>query len=179
MKSVSRPAAIGLIVVILVSCTSAAGPTKSPPLEETAATKHGMQSTPVGIPTDLAFATALVQLLSQSGVGIRSVQSSKYMAMFESTDQAVWIQTDEGIVEAVVFTDPSEARQIHITQQPHETAGRYLYRIQAPPPTLSHDQTIDAAFPLYFTVERGMFMVTSSPELDNTLKSIFTGRGGA
>jgi hypothetical protein len=98
------------------------------------------------------------------------------MSMFQSTDKAAWIKTDEGIVDAVFFVDPAEARQIHVTQYPNKTAGRYIYTIQAPPPTLLHDQTIDAAFPLYFTVEQGMFMETSSAELDKTLKRIFSER---
>ena len=95
--------------------------------------------------------------------------------MFQSTDKAVWIKTDAGIVEAVFFLDPAEVKQIHIAQSPNATTGRYIYTIHAPPPTLLHDQTIDAAFPLYFTVARGMFMETSSAELDKTLKRIFLG----
>jgi hypothetical protein len=126
------------------------------------------------IPADLAFSTSLVQVLSQSGLSIMSVRSSTYEAVFPSTDKAVWIKTHEGIIEAVFFADPSEVGQIHIAEQPNKTAGRYLYIIQAPPPTLSHDQTIDAAYPLYFTVKNDILMITSSEELDKTLKHIFS-----
>jgi hypothetical protein len=151
------------LLVFLTSCASIPKPTET------------IQPTQVVIPTDLAFSTALVQVLSQSGLSIMSVQSSTYMGMFPSTDKAAWIKTNEGIVEVIFFADPSEVEQIHITEQPDKTAGRYLYMIQAPPPTLSHDQTIDAAYPLYFTVKNGMLMITSSPELDKTLKHIFSG----
>lgn len=92
--------------------------------------------------------------------------------MFQSTRKAVWIKTDRGIVEAVFFADPDEAGQIQVTQLPNGTAGRYMYKIQAPPPTLSHEVTIDAAFPLYFTMQRGMLLITASPELDDILKRI-------
>ncbi len=99
------------------------------------------------------------------------------MAMFLSTDKAVWIKTNEGIVEAVFFGDSAEVEQIRITEQPNEAEkGRYLYTIQAPPPTLSHDLTIDAAFRLYFTTAHDMLMETSSAELDKTLKHIFLER---
>jgi hypothetical protein len=98
------------------------------------------------------------------------------MAMFQSTDKAVWIKTNEGIVEAVFFANPAEVEQIHIAEQTTETEGRYLYTIQAPAPTLLHDQTIDAAFPLYFTVKNDMLLITSSKELDQTLKHIFSGQ---
>jgi hypothetical protein len=105
-----------------------------------------------------------------------SVQSSTYVAMFQSTDKAVWIETNEGIVEAVFFASSAEVEQIHIAEQKNEAEGRYLYTIQAPAPTQLHDQTIDAAFPLYFTGKNDMLLITSSEELDKTLKHIFSGR---
>ena len=172
MKALPHPAMRWLLLIILTSCTSSPRPTDSLKLTETAPAQ-AVQPTEVVIAADLAFSTPLVQLLSRSGLSILSVQSSAYMSMFQSADNAAWIKTDEGIVEAVSFADLAEVRQIHITQQSDGATGRYLYTIQAPPPTLLHDLTIDAAFPLYFTLERGMFMVTSSAELDKTLKHIF------
>ncbi len=93
--------------------------------------------------------------------------------MFLSTDKAAWIKTDEGTVEAVFFDDPAEVEQIRATPLASE-AGRYKYKLQAPAPTLSQDVTIDAAFPLYFTMQHGVFLVTSSTELDETLKRILS-----
>ena len=170
MVALPHPITIWLLLVILTSCTGAPKPAVSPNLAETTAPT---QATQLVIPTDLNFSTPLVQLLSQSGLSILSVQSSTFMSMFQSTDKAVWIKTDKGIVEAVFFADSAEVKKIQIMPQSNEIAGRYIYTIQAPPPTLLHDQTIDAAFPLYFTVGRGMFIVTSNVELDKTLKSIF------
>jgi len=95
------------------------------------------------------------------------------MAIFQSTDKAVWIKTDEGIVEAIFFADSAEVEQIHIAEQANDVEGRYLYTIQAPPPILLHNQIIDAAFPLYFTAKQDMLIVTSNAELDETLKHIF------
>jgi hypothetical protein len=159
VKTPHHLAAAFFLLVVLTSCTSVPKPTESPK---------------VVIPTDLAFSASLVQVLSQSGLGILSVQSSTYMAIFPSTDKAVWIKTNEGIIEVIFFADSSEVEQIHITEQPNKTAGRHLYIVQAPPPTLWHDQTIDAAYPLYFIVKNDMLMITSSEELDKTLKHIFS-----
>lgn len=156
MKTLHLPVFLPLIV--LASCTSTPKPTE------------------VVIPADLAFSAPFVQVLSQSGITIVSVQSSAYTAMFPSTDKAVWMKTDEGIVEAIFFDDPAEVKQLHITEQRNRTAGRYLYTIRAPSPTLLHDQIIDAAYPLYFTVKQDMLLITSSEELDKTLKHIFTGQ---
>ena len=93
--------------------------------------------------------------------------------MFSSTNKAVWIRTNEGIVEAVFFANSAEVQQIHIEEQTNQAESRYLYTIQAPAPTLEHDQTIDAAFPLYFTAKNDILLITSSEELDKTLKHIF------
>lgn len=41
---------------------------------------------------------------------------------------------------------------------------------------LLHDQTIDAAYPLNFTGKNEMLLITSSAELDKTLKRIFSGQ---
>jgi hypothetical protein len=131
--------------------------------------------TAIRLPTDLAFASPLVELLSNAGLAVESMQSSLYSSFFQSTDQAAWIKTDQGIVEAVFFRDSAEAGQIRVTPVTGE-AGRYLYKIQAPAPTLSHDITIDAAFPLYFTMQDSMFLVTSSAELDETLKRSLPGQ---
>lgn len=101
-----------------------------------------------------------------------SVRSSTYEQLFPSTDKAVWIKTNEGIVEAVFFANSDEVEQIRITEQPAKTAGRHLYTIQAPPPTLLHEQIIDAAFPLYFIAKNDMLIITSSDELDKTVNDI-------
>jgi hypothetical protein len=176
MKTLNHFATTLFLLVVLTSCTSALKPTESPNSTETTGSIQTIQPTQVVIPTDLAFSTPLVQVLSQSGLSILSVQSSTYMAMFPSTDKAVWVKTKEGIVEVIFFADPSEVKQIHITEQPNKLEGRYLYTLQAPLPTLLHDQTIDAAFPLYFTISNDMLMVTSSEAFDKALKHIFSGQ---
>ena len=176
MKALFHFRMIWLLLVVLTSCTNTSKPIESPKPTETIILTQAIQPTQVVISADLAFSTSLVQVLSQSGLSILSVQGSTYMAMFHSTNKAAWIKTNEGIVEAVFFADSAEVKQIQIKEQANETTMRYLYTIQAPPPTLLHDLTIDAAFPLYFTTARDMLMETSSAELDKTLKQIFSGQ---
>jgi hypothetical protein len=152
-----------LFVALLTACSS-----------QTPISTQTLRPTPIGIPADLDFSSSLVQLLNNSGLNVLSVQSSTWNGMFQSTNKAVWIKTDQGIVEAVFFADPTEAKQIQITRLSNTRAGRYIYKIQAPPSTLLHDVTIDAAFPLYFTMQHGMFLITSNAELDITLKRILS-----
>lgn len=174
MKPLHHSATMFFLCIILTSCTSMSTPTEFPQLASTRVTTQTIQSAQVVIPADVAFSAPLVQALSQSGLSIMSVRSSTYMAFFQSTDKVVWIETDEGIVEAVFFANSAEVEQIHITEQTKEGEPRYLYTIHAPAPTLVHDQTIDAAFPLYFTPKNDILMITSSEELDKTLKHILS-----
>ena len=176
MKTLYLLATTFFLLFVLTSCINTPKLTESPKPTEPAASTQIKQPTQVAIPANLAFSSPLVQVLSQFRLSILSVQSSTYAAIFPTTDKAVWIETNEGIVEAIFFADSDEAAQIHITEQPSQTAGRYLYIIQAPPPTLLQNQTIDAAFPLYFTTESDMLIITSSKELDKTLKHIFSGQ---
>jgi hypothetical protein len=152
-----------MLVALLTACSS-----------QTPITMQDLRPTSIAIPGDLGFSSSFVQLLSNSGLSVLSVQSSTWDGMFESTNKAVWIKTDQGLVDAVFFEDPAEARQIQVTQLSSTVAGRYIYKIQALPSTLSNDVTIDAAFPLYFTMRHGMFLITSSVELDKTLKRIIS-----
>lgn len=176
MKTLHHLVTTFFLLMALTSCASATKPTKALKPTETIIPIQTIQPIQAVPPTNLAFSTPLVQALSNSGLSVMSVQSSTFAAIFPSTNKAVWIKTNEGILDAVFFNNDIETKQIHITEQPDKTGGRYLYTIQAPPPTLLHDQTINAAFPLYFTVSSEIFMVTSSEELDKTLKYIFSGR---
>ena len=164
------------LVVVLTSCSSMRKPIESPQLTSAPVTMQTTEPTKVVIPSDLAFSTPLVQALSQSGLNILSVQSSTYMAMFASTDKAAWIETNEGIVEAVFFANSAEVEQIHIAEQINQSESQYRYTIQAPAPTLLHNQMIDATYPLYFTTKNDMLLITSSEELDKTLKHILSGQ---
>ncbi len=110
--------------------------------------------------------------MSSSSLTILEVQNSIEGALFQSPNQAAWIKTDKGIVEVVFFLDPAETTHIQITPLSGPTEARHLYQVQAPPPTVTHDVVIDAAYPLYFSVERGMYMVTNSVELHAVLKRI-------
>ncbi len=131
-----------------------------------------LRSTEIPIPTDLDHAHALVQSLSEAGIAVLSVQHSVEGSLFQSANQAAWIKTDIGVADAVFFLDPAETEHIQVTPLQSQEMGRYLYKVQAPPPTMLQAVTIDAAYPLYFTVGRGMFIETNSAELDKALRPL-------
>ena len=151
-------------------------PTGAPAPTMTVVPRQTKQSTAVVVPADLAFASRLVQVLDRSGLDVLAVRGSTFMSIFQSTNEAARIETNNGIVDVVFFATPEEASRISIRQSPNASVGRFIYIIQAPPPTMLHDQRMDAAFPLYFTVGHGMFMATSSLQLDKILKQLFAER---
>ena len=124
-----------------------------------------IRSAGVPIPSDLGRAEPLVQWLIDAGIPVLSVQHSKEGALFQSANQAAWILTNQGIADAV-FLDPADSEHVTVASLPSQEAGRYFYRVQAPPSLMLNAVTIDAAYPLYFTVRRGMFIETSSEQLD-------------
>jgi hypothetical protein len=166
--------AVGLLATILVACTGASGPsTLSRSVEKAAPTRSGVVTpTAMVLPTDLNYARPMVQLLNQSGVTVQSVHHAKEESMFQSTHQAASIETDLGVVDIVFFAVASETKGIQVSSLAAQEAGRYVYRISAPHPTLSHDVTMDADRPVYFLAQAGMFTITENAQLHTALKRI-------
>ena len=130
------------------------------------------RSSDVPIPADLQHAQILVQQLRGAGITVLSVQHSVAGSLFESANQAAWIETDMGTADAVFFLDPAESEHILVTQLQTQGTGRYSYRIQSTTPALPEARTIDAAIPQYFEVGNGMFIETDSAGLDAVLRRI-------
>lgn len=174
MKSPARLLTLCFLTIVLVGCTSSSTVNKEPNGVNTniAARVSTPQPTDIPLPVGLTRASTLLRWMTSSGLTILLVGNSIEGAHFQSPNQAAWVKTDRGIVDVVFFLDPTESDHIQVTPSPSHDRGRYLYKLQAPLPTMSHDDMIDAAYPLYFTVQRGMFIVTSSAELDQALKRI-------
>src|SRR5574341_138126 len=174
-RPVMKPPARLLIICFLsVACTNTSKPNNLPNGANTnvPARVSTVQPTEIPLPVGLTRASTLLGWMTSSGLTILSVQNSIEGAHFQSHNQAAWIKTDRGIVDLVFFLDPAETDPIQVTVLQSQGTALYLYKIQAPFPTMSHEDTIDAAYPLYFTVQRGMFIVTSIAELDKALKRI-------
>lgn len=140
------------------------------PLTLVAADPAGSPQKPVDIPDELKHAAEFVQLLQRAGLVVQRVQRSVLAAMFKGVTQAAFITTDKGIVEVVFFQGPTDAEQITITySRTSAPAVRHRYRIQGW--SLNGDgRTIDAAYPVYFTLHKNWFIQTVEPELEGLLK---------
>jgi hypothetical protein len=131
-----------------------------------------LRSTGIPIPADLDHAQALVHWLGDVGIGVLAVQHSTEGSLFQSANQAAWIKTDLGIADAVFFLGPAQAGHIQVTPLQSQAVGRHLYKVQAPPPMMLDPVTMDAAYPLYFTVRHGLFIETSSLQLNQALRRL-------
>lgn len=173
MKTPARFVIICFLSIVAGACSESVKPA-APPDGGTinTPTPIGITSpTEIALPADLSRASTMLRWMASSGLRILSVQHSLIGAYFHP-NQAAYIETDRGIVEIVFFFDPTETDHIVVTLLPNDDRARYPYKIQAAPPIMSHDVRIDAQDPIYFTVERGMFIQTYTPELDQTVKRI-------
>jgi len=124
-------------------------------------------------PNDIAYADAIAfaQYLNTHGVTVQSVHGSKLAGMFRGVGKAAFIRTDKGIVEIVFFPGPMDAERIKVTYTKNATETvPHKYVIEQP---ITHDtQTMEAAYPVYFTLHKNWFIVTSESELDAILKRV-------
>jgi hypothetical protein len=130
----------------------------------------GQSQQSVVIPNQLQHAAEFVQFLQSAGLQVQSVQRSHLEAMFNGVSKTAFITTDRGIIEVVFFPGPTDAEQLTITySRASSQAVRHRYRIQGWPPN-GDGTTIDAAYPLYFTLHKNLFIQTLEPELEGLLK---------
>ena len=124
-------------------------------------------------PNDVAYADAIAfaQYLNTHGVTVQSVHGSKLGGMFRGVEKAAFIRTDKGIVEIVFFPGPMDAERIRVTYTKNAIQiVPHKYVIEQP---ITHDtKTIEAAYPVYFTLHKNWFIETSESELDAILKRV-------
>ncbi len=134
------------------------------------ASPAGELQRPAVIPDEPQHAAEFVQFLQSAGLTVRSVQPSRLAAMFRGVNEAAFVTTDKGVVEVVFFPGPADAEQITITySRASSQAVPHRYRIQGWAPN-GEGRTIEAAYPVYFSLHRNWFIQTLEPELEALLK---------
>ncbi len=173
-SSVACRFAACFLLSALMACSTPPRSTAAPIGPEPTRSLLTSAATPTGIaiPSDLDRVRTLVQWLGGAGITVLSVQHSVEGSLFQSASQAAWIRTDIGIADAVFFLDPAGTVDLQVIPLQSQEAGRYLYRVQAPYPAMLNAVTIDAAYPLYFTIRPGMYIETSSEQLDEILRRL-------
>jgi hypothetical protein len=141
-----------------------------PPITRTsAALNPPLPSLAEIVAPDLMYATDVVSTLNGLGLNIQSTKPSIYAALFDTTTQAVFLPTNQGVLQVVFFPQPiGESLHIALTQE----GGRYLYSLSGPL-VGTEPQRIDSNRPLFFIIHDTMLLVTDTPELAELLEAEF------
>jgi uncharacterized protein (TIGR03067 family) len=124
------------------------------------------------LPQNLLHAEELLRLLRDSGLVVESVKLSNKDSLFkgrDTTEKAVWVKTDQGIVEAVFFPKPENAEQVEVMPAPNGEGGRYKYTVREKPDWPA--TPIDANMPQYFVIYGRMFIMTDARDIEKKLSA--------
>lgn len=117
------------------------------------------------VPSDLSFATPLVQSLSDSGWSIQAVRHSKFNGGVLWTTKAAWVKTDKGIFEVVFYETVSDVEQIQIKEDSDSTPAYHKYTVTR----ANESHPFVGRFPVYFTKYRTMMIVTHDGKLNDAI----------
>jgi uncharacterized protein (TIGR03067 family) len=134
--------------------------------------KDKPDSPPVeALPENLRHAEELLQLLRDSGLVVKSVKLSIIGKLFrgKTGERAVWVKTDQGVVDAVFFPQAEAAKQVEVTPISNGEGGRYKYMVREKPG--GPGPVIDANRPLYFLSHGRMVIQTDAREIEKRLRT--------
>lgn len=146
---------INVLMAVIAGC---AAPSNVAPVATADADR-----TSVDIPPNLQFATDFVRQLEAAGFQIQAVKHTHTGSLFQSTHDAAFIDTEEGVIEVVVFASAAEAQQIKVVDESINegvSPTPYKYVIHAPAPLLTEPARLDAAYPLFFAIDKQFFIIT-------------------
>lgn len=118
------------------------------------------------VPSDISFATPLVQSLSDSGWSIQAVRHSKFNGGVLWTTKAALVKTDKGILEVAFYDKVAEVEQVQIREEPDSTPTEHKYTVTR----ANESHLFGGRFPVYFTKYRTMLIVTYDGKLNEAIK---------
>ncbi len=132
------------------------------------------QDSPPLTAPELDFSKDFVQRLQKNGIVVIAVKSSVTGSLFKSIpNKAVWIKTNQGVLDVVFFQKPFKNKLIISPNKLNGKDGRYKYMLTDDPTAIG--QIIDANRPLYFITYDNIFIKTDRLKLNKSLKSILLG----
>lgn len=122
------------------------------------------------VPDRISYAKRFVQHLSDAGLSVQKVALSKYNGGFFGPTKAVWIKTDQGILEVVFFDKSADLDAIQLREEETGTAIYHKYTI-----TLAQKTTeMEGRLPIYFTKYQDMLIITYAAEFNDSLNLLLT-----
>ena len=117
-----------------------------------------------------ADATEFSRFLDQHSISVKSIHRSKLQNAFRGVHKAALFKTDRGILEVIFFPD-NGAEKVSVTER--RDNRRYIYSFTGQPQPNPPTDTINAAYPVYFIMHGGWFIVTYDEKLYSAVKSFF------
>jgi hypothetical protein len=137
-------------------------PTSSP-------TPSQLPSPPVGgsaCPPTVAEPT-LLKRLAEGGIKVTEASASTGQALFRQAASVCVMQVGSDSFEVAFFADNSTTAAIRVCES--RSGTRYLYQVDG--------QTVDSAYPLYWSVSGDILIWTNNLDLDASLKRVLNGVG--
>jgi hypothetical protein len=123
-------------------------------------------------PSDRSYAdaTEFARFLDQHGIAVKSIHRSKLEGFFRGVNRAAFFKTDRGILEVIFFPDNGAEK---VSAKERRENQRYIYSFTGQPQPNPPGDTINAAYPEYFIMHGGWFIVTLDEKVYSSVKSLF------
>jgi hypothetical protein len=106
-----------------------------------------------------------VSELAGKGIVVNAVTASVGEALFPDAPSVCLMDVGSASFEAAFFADANSAQRVRICEG--QSGDRHLYRVDG--------QTVDAAFPIYWTIAGNVVAWTSSIGLDRSMTDALGG----
>jgi hypothetical protein len=108
---------------------------------------------------------SLVQRLAAGGIKVTAASTSTGEGLLPRAASVCLMDVGENSFEVAFFADTTTASAVRVCET--RSGNRYKYQLE--------ERTIDAAYPLYWSVYGAVLIWTTSAELDVSLRRILNG----
>jgi hypothetical protein len=106
-----------------------------------------------------------MQRLATGGLKVTAASGSTGEGLFRNASSVCLMDVSKDSFEVAFFADSPKASAVHVCDS--RSGNRYLYQLE--------DRTVDAAYPLYWSVSGAVLIWTPSADLDVSLRRILSG----
>jgi hypothetical protein len=107
----------------------------------------------------------LVQRLAAGGIKVTAASTSTGEGLLPNATNVCLVDVGQDSFEVAFFAKAATASAVHVCET--RSVDRYLYRLA--------DRSIDAAYPMYWSVSGATLIWTTKGELDDSLRRILNG----
>lgn len=150
-------------VAVVTLAASACGrvlPTPSPTPSQLPSPRFGGPACPL-----TAAESTLLERLAEGGIKVTAASASTGQVLFRQAASVCLMDVGNDSFEVAFFADNSAASGVRVCES--RSGSRYLYHVDG--------QTVDSAYPLYWSVSADLLIWTNSSDLDASLRRALSG----